>query len=135
MSDMNISVDAERTANIKICGTEYPLMLTTKATKAISKKYGGLSDLGDKLMKTENFELALSEIIWLIALLANQPILIHNIQHPNDKREPLTEEVLELLTTPLELSEYKDAIMAAMLKGAKRHIQSEDGEPKNMTGA
>jgi hypothetical protein len=127
--------DTERTANITIGGVDYPLLLTTKATKEISRKYGGLADLGDKLLKAENFTLALEEITWLITLLANQPILIHNIQNPNDKREPLTEEVLEVLTTPLELSEYKDAIMAAMVKGAKRHVVSEDSESKNISGA
>ncbi len=32
-------------------------------------------------MKSENFEMALDEIVWLITLLANQPIMIHNIRH------------------------------------------------------
>ena len=131
-----IDLNEDRTAAISIGGVEYPLLLTTKATKSIAKKYGGLSDLGDKLMKTENFELALEEIIWLITLLANQPILIHNLQHPNEKREPLTEETVELLTTPLELGEYKTALMAAMVKGTRRNVVSEDdGEPKNKPGA
>jgi hypothetical protein len=49
---------------------EYKLILTTKATKEIAKRYGGLESLGDKLMKTENFELALDEIVWLIKITA-----------------------------------------------------------------
>lgn len=36
---------------------------------------------------------------------------------------PPTKEI-ELLTNPYELAEYKDAIMAAMLKGTKRHVES-----------
>jgi hypothetical protein len=44
----------------------------------------------------------------------------------NYKRLPqLTEEEVELLTTPFELAEYKNTIMASMLKGTKRHIESE----------
>jgi hypothetical protein len=57
-------------------------------------------------------------------LLANQSILIHNLQN-EDKRSLLTEETVELLTTPLELSDYKNAITEAMVKGTKRNIESE----------
>ena len=56
----------ERSAVIKIGDTEYELLLTTKATKEIAKKYGGLSNLGDKLINSENYEEAISEIVWLI---------------------------------------------------------------------
>lgn len=124
-------MDNERSAAIKIGGRTYQMVLTTKATKEISKRYGGLSHLGEKLMKTENFERALDEVVWLITLLANQSILIHNLQNPNDKQELLSEEVVELLTSPLELAEYKEAIMEAMYKGAKRHVESEDAPSKN----
>jgi hypothetical protein len=115
-------------ANITIGGESYELILTTKATKEIAGRYGGLENLGEKLMKSENFELALSEIIWLITLLANQSILIHNIKNA-DKKELLTEDIVELLTTPFELAEYKNAITAAMIKGTKRTVESEaDGK-------
>lgn len=100
-------MENERAATILIGGKEYELVLTTRATKEIAKRYGGLANLGDKLMKAENFELALDEIVWLIALLANQSVMIHNLRHPEEKREPLTEDAVELLTTPLELAAYK----------------------------
>ncbi len=116
----------DRSAMIQIGETEYEMLLTTKATKEIAKRYGGLSNLGEKLMKSENFEMALDEIVWLITLLANQPVLIHNLQNPAEKRELLTEETVELLTSPLELGEYKNAIMDAMYKGTKRHVESEE---------
>ena len=117
--------DNDRSAIIKIGDEEYQLILTTKATKEIAKRYGGLENLGTKLMKTENFEMALDEVVWLITLLANQSILIHTLKH-QDKRELLTEETVELLTSPLELAAYKDAIMEAMFKGTKRNVESED---------
>ena len=124
-------MDNERAASITIAGKEYQLILTTRATKEIAKRYGGLANLGDKLMKSENFEMALDELIWLIALLANQSILIHNFQHPEDKQDPLTEEEIELLTTPTDLAEYKDAIMDSMLRGTKRNVESEPQPEKN----
>lgn len=118
--------DENRSASIGIGGEEYQLILTTRATKEIAKRYGGLENLGAKLMKTENFEMALDEVVWLITLLANQSILIHNLKNEN-KRELLTEEAVELLTSPLELAAYKNAIMEAMFKGTKRNVQSDDG--------
>ena len=124
-------MENERTASITIGGKEYELVLTTGATKQIAKRYGGLASLGDKLMKAENFELALDELVWLIALLANQSILIHNFQHPEDKRDPLTEEAIELLTSPHELAVYKDAIMESMFRGTKRFVESEPEPEKN----
>jgi len=115
----------ERTAKIVIGGEEYTLLLTTKATKEIAGRYGGLENLGDKLMKSENFEMALGEIVWLITLLANQPILIHNLKHRDAPRELLTEDMVELLTAPADLATYKAAITEAMYKGTKRNIESE----------
>lgn len=124
-------MDNERSAKITIGEQEYELILTTKATKEIAKRYGGLSNLGEKLMKSENFEMALDEVVWLITLLANQSVLVHNLQNPAKKRDLLTEDAVELLTSPLELSDYKNCIMEAMFKGTKRNIESEDESSKN----
>ena len=124
-------MDNERSAKITIGEQEYKLILTTKATKEIAKRYGGLSNLGEKLMKSENFEMALDEVVWLITLLANQSVLVHNLQNPAKKRDLLTEDAVELLTSPLELSDYKNCIMEAMFKGTKRNIESEDESSKN----
>ena len=122
----------ERSAMIKIGGEEYEMILTTKATKAIAGRYGGLQDLGERLMKAENFEMALDEIVWLLTLLANQSILIYNLKNKDTPKDLLTEDEVELLTSPLELATYKNAITEAMFKGTARNIQSEaEGEPKN----
>ena len=115
----------ERSANINIGGDEYTLLLTTKATREIAGRYGGLENLGDKLMKSENFEMAIGEIVWLITLLANQSILVHNLKNKDDKRDLLTEEMVELLTTPVDLAAYKTAITEALYKGTKRYVESE----------
>lgn len=123
-------MDHERSAMITIGGDEYTLVLTTRATKQIAGRYGGLENLGDKLLKSENFEMAIGEIVWLITLLANQSLLIHNLKHRDALRELLTEEDVELLTSPADLATYKAAIMEALYKGTKRNIVSED-DPKN----
>ena len=125
-------MDNERSAIVDIGGTEYEMVLTTRATKEIAGRYGGLENLGQKLMKSENFEMAIDEVVWLITLLANQSVLIHNLKNPDNKKELLTAEVVELLTSPLELAAYKNAIMEAMFKGTKRNVESENNS-KNVT--
>ena len=115
----------ERKSVINVGGEDYELLLTTKATKEIAGRYGGLENLGDHLMKSENFEMAIGEVVWLITLLANQSILIHNLKHKDAPRDLLTEEMVELLTVPADLATYKSAIMEALLKGTKRNVESE----------
>ena len=121
----------ERSAVITIGGNDYEILLTTKATKEIAGRYGGLENLGDKLMKSENFEMAITEIVWLITLLANQSILVYNLTHKDEQKELLTEEAVELLTTPLDLAQFKTAISEALFKGTKRNIVSEEDGSKN----
>lgn len=124
----------DRTANILIGDEEYTLLLTTKATKDIAGRYGGLENLGDKLMKSENFEMAIGEIVWLITLLANQSILVHNLKHKDEPKELLTEEMVELLTTPVDLAGYKVAITEALYKGTKRNVESETDSKNAQVG-
>jgi len=130
-------MENERSAMIKIGGEEYEMILTTRATKTIAGRYGGLENLGEKLMKAENFELALDEIVWLLTLLANQSILIHNLKNKDSPKPLLTEEEVELLTSPLELASYKSAITEAMFKGTARNIVSDSStdNSKNAPGA
>lgn len=120
----------ERSAFINIGGTEYELLLTTKATREISKRYGGLEKLGSKLTESKKFEDSIGEIVWLLALLVNQPILIHNIKNKGNEKPLVTEDEIELLTTPKDLATYKEAITEALYKGTKRFIESE--ETKNI---
>ena len=132
--DTNVTAEnavvSDRSATITLGGTDYQLILTTLATKSIARRYGGLENLGSKLANSEHFEEALDEIVWLITLLANQSILIHNLWN-EEKKTLLTEEIVELLTSPYDLAEYKNAIMTAMYRGSKREVISEEKETKN----
>ncbi len=123
----------DRKATIEIGGESYDLILTTKATKEIAARYGGLENLGDKLLKSENFEMALDEIVRLITLLANQGIAIHNIKNRDDRKPLLSEEEVEILTVPVDLAEYREAIFEALRRGTQRNVKSEENELKNTT--
>ena len=122
----------ERSATIVIGGEPYELILTTRATKEIARRYGGLESLGEKLMKSENFEMALDEVVWLLTLLANQSILVRNLKDRDTPEPLLTEDEVELLTSPLDLAAYKEAITEAMFRGTKRNIESEEENAKNV---
>jgi hypothetical protein len=120
----------DRSAFIKIDGEEYELLLSTKATKEIAKRYGGLEKLGSAL--ENGADKSLEDVIWLVVTLANATIAKHNLKNLSDKKPFLTEEMVELLTAPFELAEFAGAIKTAMYKGAKREVESETGpELKN----
>ena len=64
-------------------------------------------------------------MIWLITLLANQSIQIHNLRHLDDKRPELSEDEVELLTVPSDLADYRGAIAEALQRGTRRDILTE----------
>lgn len=124
-------MDNERFSKVKIGDQEYKLVLTTRATKEIAKRYGGLGKLGENLLKEKDFDKTISEVIWLVTLLANQGILIENLT--KDAKSPcLTEDEVEILTIPGDIALFKDAISEALIKGTKRNIESEDTQSKNV---
>lgn len=126
-------VDSSRSAVITIGGQEYELVLTTRATRLIAQRYGGLENLGEALESSEDMDKSLGEVIWLIALLANQSVQIHNLTHPDDKRPELTAEAVELLTVPADLADYREAIAQALQRGTRRAILTETPDPKGQT--
>ena len=121
----------DRSATITLGGEDYELVLTTRATKEITKRYGGLDTLGEQLMQSDDVATALDEIVWLITLLANQSRMLHNLQNLKDQKPLLTEELVELLTNPSDFVDYKEAITLAMNRGTKRNVESEDDPQKN----
>ena len=124
----------ERSAVINIGGMAYELILTTRATKEIGKRYGGLENLGDKLMKSENFEMALDEIVWLIALLANQSILIHNLKNRDAPKDLLTETVLDMRQQGFRYAQIADSLglsLNTVKSYCRRNILSKNDASKD----
>ena len=124
---------SDRGAMITLCGSQYELILTTKATREINRRYGGLDKLGDKLSESKDFEEIIDELVWLMTLLINQGILAHNAvnKFSEEKQKPLfSEDDIEVLTSPIDFADYKDAIYKALQKGTERHVKSEEN-PKN----
>ena len=118
-------MEKKRNKVINIGEEEYEMILTTKAVKAISERYIGMEKFGKWLIKIENFSIVLDEIVWLITLLSNQSVLVHNLRHKDAPKNLLTEEYVELLAAPMELLAYKDIFTEAMLNGKLIDILNE----------
>ena len=73
-------VEPGRFAIVSIGGEDYELVLTTKATRLIAERYGGLEHLGNALETSDDLGKTLGEVIWLITLLANQSVQTTNAQ-------------------------------------------------------
>ena len=117
-----------RTSTIKIGKKEYELLLTTRATREIGEKFGGLDKVGTKLAEAKDASESLSLVVWLVVLLANQSILRSNLE-TGEKKPTLTEEEVEILTSPADLNSYADAILECLVRGTKRDVKGEE-DPK-----
>ena len=54
--------------------------------------------------------------------------------YQENKRELLTEEMVELLTSPLDLAGFNSALSEALYKGTERNIVSEDNTKNSQVG-
>ena len=121
-------MDKDRSSTVTIGGEEYELLLSVFATKQIVKRYGSLEAIADKIYDTENMEQSLDETVWLIVLLANQSIAIYNLRNKDNPKPKLTTEEVELLISPYDMADMKDAIINAMTRGGERYIVSEEDD-------
>lgn len=117
-------------AVVTIGGENYELVLTTRATREIAKRYGGLENLGTTFETSDDLDATLGEVIWLVTLLANQSVQIHNLTRKDNQREELACEIVELLTVPADLADYRKAITTALNHGMRRNIETEPVDPK-----
>ena len=84
-------------------------------------------------MQSENFEMAIDEVIWLIVELANQYIKTQMLKTKTEI-PLLTEEEVEILTSPSDLADFKDAIMLCLQEGMSRSVHSEHDEKNKTAG-
>ena len=124
----------DRLTSIVIGGKEYPLMLNVYATKKIIEKYGGLTEVGEK-MKDASYAEQLESVLWLLTTLINAGIMYCNYK-TGEKNPSITQELVESLSVPSDFTDYRDAVFTAMNKGAERHVRSEeDIDSKNAVTA
>ena len=118
-------IDDSRATYLVLGKEKIPLLLTLKATREIATRYGGLEELGNNMLESMDLNGMIDEIVWLIVVLANQCILIENLENKTNK-PLLTADELELKMDPYEMTSYREAILAALQAGQKQYVQSEE---------
>lgn len=127
MNAIPMEVADDRKTTIIIEGEQYDLVFNTKAAKEVSAKYGTLKGYGEAIEKATGVEVV-GHNVWLTTLLVNQGIAIYNYRNPESKRSFFTEDDIELLTSPADW----EAARAALIKGSRRDIESEEDPSKNV---
>ena len=109
---------------VEINGIKYKLIFTTKAYKGICEKFGSYGEFCDVFgkMGAQYSAVDCANIAWLIALLANQAIMIKNYE--NKTKEPLIEaEYIELKTKPRDLTSMNLQAVEAINEGWKSQAE------------
>lgn len=118
----------EKEITVTLDAEEYPMQLTTLATKEIAGKVGGLDKLKEKLTDTGGNEAELIETVcWLIALLVNQPIMKYNRKNRDGQKQLFEAEDIALLTKPEDLTEFVEKVSEVINRDSIRNVP--DGAP------
>lgn len=116
----------EKGVDVQIDGVTYSLIFTTAAMGAVGKKYGGVEEMGEAMQIDKSN--AVEDICWLIALLANQGIMLKTRNTNPNNPELLTAELVGLLTMPLELTQVlSQAAIKAVELGMNIEHDAGDG--------
>ena len=116
----------ERAVWITICGKSYPLCLTLRATKEITKRFGGLEKLADALSCAELAE-QLDTMTWLLSLLISEACAMLCVMG-EDAPTPLTAEKLEIVLTPGDLIRMQGDLLNAVRVGVGREVEGKNAE-------
>lgn len=113
----------ENGGEIIIRGKTYPLLFNVAALKEVGARYGGLTELGEKLKG--DYGRAIDEFIWIITLLIAQGIALKNFEDGTKEKAPTRDEV-ELLMLPAEIFASQDVIMQVINAGMDSGSAGED---------
>lgn len=115
----------ENGVDIKIAGKQYHLVFTTAALKEVSKRYGGIAEMGDKMDADKTA--AIDDICWLVALLANQGIMLSTGNTNPGNPDLLTADKIALLTMPREIELLSQAAVEAINIAMETEHQANTG--------
>ena len=116
----------DRVIYTTVAGRPYPLCLTLRATKEITKRFGGLENLADALSGAELAE-QLDAMTWLLSLLmaeASAMLCVMGEEAP----PPLTAEMLETVLTPGDLIEMQGDLLRTVRVGVGREVEGKNAE-------
>lgn len=131
---------------VDIAGTKYPLTFSLGAAKAISRKYGSLEKMFEKLQNAEDTFEQLDAVIFVLETLIRQgcaylnkfeknvPVHEEGTSFNGEKFEPVTAEELEVGINIFDMSGIVEAISTAIRGSSDTTVEVEsNGEGKNET--
>lgn len=98
---------------ITIRQQEFPAVFNTAAFEEVTRRYGGLSELGDAMKEPAN---AISEIAWVIALLTTQGAALKKLQEGVEIKT-YDADGIKTLMPPKELLRQSDLIIEIINAG------------------
>ena len=126
-----------------IAGKRYPMRFSMAASKAITKRFGGLKDMGETMFSEKENE-ALDAVTYVVTLLIEQGCAYKNLFEkdepvPEDARVdkdgnyiPITGEELDIaLGIGDEMKDIMDKIKETIFGPEERKIEAKEIETKN----
>lgn len=114
----------DRNTYVTLAGREYPLNFSTRASIEIKKKFGGVEELGQKMMGGDVAE-ALETLTWLLDVLLRQGAAYHRIATGEALETPSAED-LEVIVGIDSVAELTEAVLNALQGGARREVEVEE---------
>lgn len=98
---------------ITIRQQEYPAVFNTAALEEVTRRYGGLAELGEAMKEPTN---AIAEIAWLMALLITQGAALKQLQEGVEAKTYKANEI-KILMSPKELMDQSDLVIEIINAG------------------
>lgn len=98
---------------ITIRQQEYPAVFNTAALEEVTRRYGGLTELGETMKEPAK---AIAEIAWLMALLTAQGAALKKLQEGVEIKTYNADEI-KILMSPKELMDQSDLVIEIINAG------------------
>lgn len=98
---------------ITIRQQEYPAVFNTAALEEVTRRYGGLTELGETMKEPAK---AIAEIAWLIAQLTTQGAALKKLQEGVETKTYNADEI-KILMSPKELMDQSDLVIEIINAG------------------
>lgn len=108
---------------ITIRQQEYPAVFNTAALEEVTRRYGGLTELGETMKEPAK---AIAEIAWLMALLTAQGAALKKLQEGVEIKTYNADEI-KILMSPKELMDQSDLVIEIINAGMGDEDEA-DGE-------
>ena len=108
------------------------MLLSFYATREISRRFGSLQKMAEKMASTEDFGELAEHLAFLLHLLVEQGEANFKLMNPDEPKRtiPTENEIMQLLA-PGDIDGLRDGILAAIAKGMSREVKNENDDSGN----